>query len=272
VLPLNAGRCRLVSRRGELRRIGIVSRGGACSWEQPCFREGGECIVWNEKESWPAGAARRGLPGVVDAAGLHAGHGPEHVEGFGPARSLAFCRGAEGRGSERGTRGRVPICPAKGWPEQEPRSPRFGSPDELPAGGGCRSRKSAVGDSVGCASGVVPNVDGPGAWLGAEHCASLREHCPALPSGVVCRWRVRPGGSDRGGHQCVPAAGIRPGVGRVGEGPGGRAAFGLAFPLSAGPHRLESGCVGSCGGWMALRDSAAPGNVRGGCAASARQL
>lgn len=62
-----------------------------------------------------------------------------------------------------------------------------------------------------------------------------------------------PGGSDRGGHQRILAAGIRPGVVRVGEGQGGRAAFGPAFPLSAGPYRVGAGCLGPCGGWMSSR-------------------
>ena len=33
--------------------------------------------------------------------------------------------------------------------------------------------------------------------------------------------RVRPRGADRGGHQRVPAAGVRSGLGGVGQGAGG---------------------------------------------------
>lgn len=61
----------LLFRRGELRRIGIVSRGGACSWEQTCFREGVECIVWNEKEYMrKAGAAPDRAPLVTPLGAL----------------------------------------------------------------------------------------------------------------------------------------------------------------------------------------------------------
>jgi len=44
---------------------------------------GGECDVRSTKRGRSAGTAGRGLPGLVDAAGLHVGDGPEHVEDLG---------------------------------------------------------------------------------------------------------------------------------------------------------------------------------------------
>src|SRR5664279_181681 len=50
----------------------------------PCSREGGECDVGYAKKGRSAGTAGRGLPGLVDAAGLYAGNCPKHAQRLGP--------------------------------------------------------------------------------------------------------------------------------------------------------------------------------------------
>ena len=82
---------------------------------------------------------------------------------------------------------------------------------------------------------------------------------------------LRAGGVDRGGRQRVPAPGVRPGLGRIGQGPGGRAPLGLEVPVFAGHHPAAAWDGRSSGRRVASGRVAAAADVGGGGPASARQ-
>ena len=66
------------------------------------------------------GAAGRGLPGVVGAAGVHAGDDQEHAERSGSGRPVVGGGGAGGGAARRGADGRVPRRPARRRSPEDP--------------------------------------------------------------------------------------------------------------------------------------------------------
>ena len=86
-------------------------------------------------------------------------------------------------------------------------------------------------------------------WLRRRCCGMARP--PAGSWWTVLGGRCGAVGSDRGRGERVPDRRVRPGVGRVGEGPGGRAAVAAAVPVRpSGHHAFRLGtAVPPVGGW-----------------------
>lgn len=134
----------------RLAGLGIVSAlSEASSGGHRAPREGGECDGEFATEGWFAGPGGRGLPGVAARAGLHPGHGREHVEGPGSRRLMAVDRGSVGGGPRRASDAAVPRCPARGGTPARSGAARDGAPAELSAAGGCHYVGSADAVAAG---------------------------------------------------------------------------------------------------------------------------
>ena len=180
-----------------------------------------------------AQAAGRGVPGVVDRAGLHAADGPEDAQGLGPGRSVGDGCGPAGHGARRG---RGPTTLRLAGRVTVGQEAHHRPATDLPAGRRCRPGGGTVVDAAGSVARTVPVLDGLGAGLGGDDGRPLVG--------------LRGGGTGRCGRQRVPAPGVRAALGRVGQGRVAELRSVLRFLYLQGVTPLRLGAaVPPVGGW-----------------------